>query len=111
MTPTEAECTTTIVEAAQLLGYRVAHFRPARTMHGWRTALQGDAGWPDLAIVGHGRIFVVELKRRGGKVTDDQQAWIDALDAAGVWTGVVYVPEGQQAFVDLLAGFAQRRTA
>src|SRR5215217_4018452 len=61
--PTEAECQATIIEAARVLGYRVAHFRAARTMHGWRTPLQGDAGWPDLVIAGHGHCLVVELKR------------------------------------------------
>lgn len=104
--PHERDCQTTIIEAARMLGYLVHHSRPARSAKGWRTAIQGDAGLPDLLIVGHGKVFAVELKRRGGKPTDEQVAWLAAFHAAGVDGGVVYVPDEQQAFIDRLTLYA-----
>lgn len=106
---TEAECQRTIVDACKVLGYRVHHCRPAWSARGYRTPIQGHPGFVDLVIAGHGRVFCVELKRPGNKVTDDQQAWLDALATAGVCSGVVTVPDGQQKFIDLLAEFARPR--
>jgi hypothetical protein len=46
---TEADYMRAIIDLDCLLGYRVAHFRPAKTDHGWRTAVSANgAGWPDL---------------------------------------------------------------
>lgn len=82
---TEAELQAAIVEAAQLLGWRVAHFRPARTSSGWRTPVAADgAGFPDLVLVAPERLLVVEVKSASGRLTAAQQAWIEALCAAGV---------------------------
>ncbi|MEJ7719801.1 MAG: hypothetical protein WKF58_04890 [Ilumatobacteraceae bacterium] len=106
--PLEADCEDTIIEAARTLGYLVHAERPARSGRGWRTAIKGDAGFPDLVIAGHGRCFVVELKRHPRKATDEQLAWLTALRVAGVSGGIVYVPDEQQAFIDELARGASR---
>ena len=46
-----------------MLGGRVAHFRPPRTVHGWRTAVAADgAGFPDLVMVRGSRLLAAELK-------------------------------------------------
>lgn len=111
MTATELDWERTIIEGARLLGYRVHGERPARNRNGWVTPIKGDAGWPDLVICGHGHLFVVELKRRPNKVTAEQQDWLDALAAAHVHTGVVWVPEGVDGFLATLAGFARKGTA
>lgn len=85
----EAELQREVIECAQYLGYRVAHFRPARTKDGWRTPVAADGrGFPDLVMVrehpaGHERVVYAELKSQTGEVEPDQQAWIDALRAAG----------------------------
>lgn len=72
-----------VIEAARLLGWRVAHFRPCRTRHGWVTAVQADgAGFPDLLLV-RDRLVAAELKVQGRRLTDDQQRWLDALRVAG----------------------------
>ena len=85
----EDEWQDTVVQAAQLLGWRVAHFRTARTKDGWRTPVAADGkGFPDLVLVGHGRLIVAELKSNTGRVTAEQQAWLDALTAAGIETHV-----------------------
>lgn len=71
---------------ARYLGWRSAHFRPAQTKDGWRTAVAGDGkGFPDLCLV-HAkqhRVIYVELKSETGKLSTEQEAWRDALLAAG----------------------------
>ena len=82
-----------VIDVARIFGYRVSAFRPAQTSKGWRTAVQGDGvGWPDLCIVGHGRILFRELKVGRNTLSAEQVEWIWALEEAGsdvgVWTDV-----------------------
>ena len=76
---TEADFTKTVIDIATTYGYLVSHFRPARTERGWRTPLQGDAGFPDLVIVGHGLLLLAELKVGRGKLRLEQERWKDAI--------------------------------
>lgn len=78
-TMTEAELLDAIVVLARILGWSVAHFRPARTEHGWRTAMSGDKGFPDLVLAKAGRTIFAELKSDAGRVAPEQNLWIDAL--------------------------------
>ena len=83
---TEDQFQSTVIEAAQALGWKVAHFRPAKTDKGWRTPVQADGkGFPDLVMVRthDGRIIFAELKSDEGKLSDDQQDWLNSLDATG----------------------------
>lgn len=85
----EAELQEQVIELARLLRWRVAHFRPAMTKHGWRTPVAGDGkGFPDLVLV-RDRVVVVELKSEVGRVSDDQAEWLGAFEAAGVLALVV----------------------
>lgn len=80
----EAQLQSNIIDAAQKLGWRVAHFRPAMTAKGWRTPVEADAaGFPDLVMVRGGRQIVAELKRQGKKPTLQQILWLRAFEAAG----------------------------
>ena len=80
---TEAEWQRTVLEAARLFRWRVAHFRPAMTRHGWVTPVAADGrGFPDLVLVRE-RVLWVELKTDRGHLTADQQLWLDALTGAG----------------------------
>lgn len=73
-----------VFELARALGYRVAHFRPAKTEQGWRTAVAADGkGFPDLVLVGRGRVIFAELKGQYRQLEPEQVAWLDALRAAG----------------------------
>jgi hypothetical protein len=68
-----------VVGYARLRGWLVNHARPARTAGGWRTPVQGDPGFPDLALARGGRLILAELKTGPGRLTAGQSAWIEAL--------------------------------
>lgn len=77
----ETELTRTALEIARLLGWRTAHFRPAQTGRGWRTAVQGDgAGFPDLVLARPPRLVFAELKSETGRVHVEQQRWLNLLE-------------------------------
>ena len=40
-------------------------------------------GFPDLVISGPGGTIFAELKAQRGKITPDQQAWIDSINNSG----------------------------
>ena len=86
--PSEAEFAAQVIALARLRGWLVAHFRPARTAAGWRTAVQGDgAGFPDLVLTRRpprpGRLVVAELKAGRNAATGGQAEWLAAFRAAG----------------------------
>lgn len=79
-----------VIRLAQVLGYRVAHFRPGRTADGWRTPVAADgAGFPDLVLVREaapgraGRVLYIECKAERGRRSASQRAWAAALTGAG----------------------------
>lgn len=81
---TEAEFTAQVLELASVLGWRAAHFRPARTAQGWRTPVAGDGrGFPDLILV-RDRVVAAELKVGRNCTTPEQDAWLEAFRGAGV---------------------------
>src|SRR5438132_4550516 len=73
-----------VLDCARLFNWRFAHFRPARTTKGWRTALEGDRGFPDCVFVKPPRIIFAELKSDSGKATVDQVLWLEDLKSSGV---------------------------
>ncbi len=56
-------------------------------------------GWPDLNIVHLGRLYCLEVKRPGGRVSPSQRECHAALARAGVDVRVVYSVEDAQAAV------------
>lgn len=96
----ESDYEDTLVEGAARLGYLVHVERKARTKDGFRTPIKGHVGWPDMVIVGYGRAWFIELKRKPRQATGEQLAWIAALNAAGCPAAVVYVPEELDAILD-----------
>lgn len=90
---TEEEFLGQVIDMAHLYGWKVAHFRPAKTAKGYRTPVQGDGkGFPDL--IGTRRAtkhkFVAELKVGRNKVTAEQNEWLTDCEACGIpaftWT-------------------------
>jgi len=95
--PTEKQFQLAVIELAKLCGWLVHAERPARTATGWRTPIQGDAGFPDVVFVkpgtndDTGRIIFAELKTVTGKASVAQRIWLKALDDcidvhAYIWT-------------------------
>ena len=96
-----------VIALAHACGWLVYHQRPARTGRGWRTAIQGDAGFPDLVLARdqvtidpnyRGRLIVAELKTEQGKLTQAQLEWIQALGLTHSIETYVWRPS------DLLSG-------
>lgn len=81
----ESSFTRQVLQLAKLHGWRSAHFRPAQTKRGWRTAVQGDGkGFLDTVLVRGRRLIFAELKSDTGRLTVEQRAWIAALEGTGV---------------------------
>src|SRR2546426_10172881 len=79
----EQDWARTVVEYAELMGWRWTHFRPAVSRNGkWATHLSGHAGFPDL-VMARERVVFVELKAERGKPTEPQRDWYLALSRAG----------------------------
>lgn len=89
---TETQLQSAVIELAQWLGWRVAHFRAAKTAQGWRTAVEGNgAGFPDLVLVRNGHVIFAELKAAKGRHSPEQREWLDALLAVSVGSHRVWV--------------------
>jgi hypothetical protein len=80
----EADFLRWVKDVAKLFGWRYSHFRPAKTAKGWRTALEGDRGFPDLVLVRPPRVIFAELKSDDGKPTAEQTSWLSDLTASSV---------------------------
>ena len=105
----EADFTRTVIDLARTLGWRCAHFRPARVIikgkETYRTAVQGDGvGFPDLVLVKTGKpIFFIEVKSEMGKVSPEQALWLMLLDR-GSTPAFVIRPSQWDELVALLKG-------
>lgn len=78
----EADLQAAILDLARLRGWLVAHFRPGRTLAGWRTPIAADGeGFPDLVMLRGERLVVVECKRLRGRVAPAQARWLEAWRA------------------------------
>jgi hypothetical protein len=79
---TEKELSQSLVNAARTMGWRV--YRTWNSIH-------SPKGFPDLTMVRGDRLIFAELKTEKGKVTPDQQGWIDALSVLGNGRCEVYL--------------------
>ena len=79
----ERELQNNVIEMAERLGLLVYHTHDSR---------RSQPGFPDLVIAGKRGIVYAELKRQRGKLTDEQQAWRQAIEATAgrSWTGHEY---------------------
>src|SRR5262245_6879727 len=91
-----------VLDYARLRGWITLHQRPARTRRGWRTAIQGDPGFPDFVAIRNGRLVIAELKSDTGKTTSDQRVWLSAFrDVPGVET-YLWRPASWNEIVEVL---------
>ena len=80
----ECDFSTAVEDLLKLFGWKYHHSRPARTEHGWRTALSGHKGFLDYIAVRSSRLLIFELKSEKGTISREQKEWIDALRETGV---------------------------
>lgn len=105
---TERDLQISVIDIAKLYGWLVAHQRPARTNNGWRTAVEGHAGFPDLVLcrgVRNGqpaKLLFIELKTICGKPSPDQKRWLETLREVPRIEVHVWKPE------DLLSGKVEK---
>ena len=71
----EAEFATAVEDALERFGWQWCHYRPARTVAGWRTALSGHKGLHDYIATRDGRLLIFELKSDEGRVSPEQATW------------------------------------
>lgn len=107
---TEAQFASWFEDLLDLKGWRWAHFRPAQTKHGWRTAVSGYQGFPDYCCVKGSRVVFVELKAEGGKTTPEQLDWLHAFRDAGV-EAYIYRPRAREDIMERFAEPASRVSA
>lgn len=81
---TEAQFQQQVTDLCDLLGWRWNHVRRSIGKHQRWTTATSVIGWPDLAIWGHGRFLLVELKTDRGKLTAAQRDVLGSLRDAGV---------------------------
>jgi hypothetical protein len=86
-----------IASNARQLGYLVFHPEIS----------QGSVkGYPDLTIVGHGAVFFIETKfGPKARVTEAQQAWLDALIDARQAVRLAYPEDFEDIMNDLQAAY------
>jgi hypothetical protein len=103
---TEAQFQRCVIEAAQAYGWAVHAQRPGRTQRGWRVAIQGLPGWPDVVCVrpgAPGAAVILELKMPPRRPTLAQVQWIAWLnDVPGITARVVY-PDDWDEIICLLS--------
>lgn len=88
----ETELLDQTIELAMLNRWAVCHFRPARTRSGWRTAIQGHIGFPDLVLARNGAVLFRELKGPKGALSPEQRDW--ARQIVGSSGPVTTPPDG-----------------
>lgn len=76
-----------VIQLARMNGFRVQHSRPVQQKDGrWLTAIQGDAGFPDLVLAHPTRgVLFLELKSDAGVLAPGQVAWRQALEPHSEW--------------------------
>lgn len=79
---TESEFQSNVVRVAKSLGFGLVY----HTHDSRRSA----AGFPDLVLVhpARGRVLFVELKAQHGRVSAEQEQWINGLRTAGLFAEV-----------------------
>ncbi len=88
----ERDLQNAIVDAAHLYGYMAFHTRPSISQKGWRTAVSYDGkGFVDLVLVGQDRIVFAEIKAAKGKLSREQEHWLEGLEKVAAVTDRVRV--------------------
>jgi hypothetical protein len=99
----EAEWQQQVVDLAKICGWRVLHVYALRRAGSYRTPTT-TVGWPDLVLVRGERMIVAELKTQKGKLSAEQQGWLDALALVEGVQVFVWRPADQEEVITELTG-------
>jgi len=91
---TEKQLQLEIVRLAKRCGWRVYHTHDSR---------RSEFGFPDLAMVRHGRLIFAELKRELGKPTPEQSRWLEALSMVPGTEVYIWRPQDWQEIEGVLS--------
>ena len=103
---TEDEWLRSVGDALDLTGWAWIHPRPARRAQGkWTTPTQGNSakGFPDIVAVRPPRVLWLELKTERGRVSPEQDDWLERLRTSGQEAYVIRLPRDWQFFTELTA--------
>lgn len=93
------------VQWLEMTGYKFTAIPNSTYTKSWKQKMKNKrtglrAGFPDLIVIAEGRLICIEMKRtKGGQLTLEQRAWIDALAAAGI---PVAVCKGAREAIDFV---------
>ena len=104
--PTGTQIQDQLIELGQTLGWRVAHFKPARLQSGnWVTPFTADGkGFPDLVMVKDGKILAWECKSTYEKVKPDQMLWLEAFATIEACDSRIVRPTDVDECIKILEG-------
>lgn len=94
ITITEKIFTGHIIEMSNLMGWKCYHT--------WQS-LHSTKGFPDLAMVRGDRLIFAELKTEKGKLTIEQQAWLDILALTGKCEVYLWRPRDWDKIAEVLS--------
>ena len=121
LTPTEAAEARVYMQWCKMQGYLFTHVknetgrpvagRKVRNYRAMWDAMDGvSAGFPDFVVVAGSVVIFIELKRvKGGKISEAQHKWINALKAAGMPAAVCKGAEEAIAFTQATVKAATAR--
>ncbi len=75
----ETAFSTQVEDLLKLYQWRWTHFRPAWSSKGYRTPIKGHKGFPDYVCVRPPRLIFAEIKSEIGKLSPEQDGWLDDL--------------------------------
>ncbi len=88
-------------KAFQVQIVRLAKLRDWLVYYTWRSK-HSPAGFPDLVLVKGRRLLFVECKREKGKLTPDQEIWIDALKETSCCKVFLWRPGDWPQIIEIL---------
>lgn len=106
--PTEYQECVKIIQYCKLHGIRIAHIHNEMWTSSWGQKIKAKAlgvssGVPDYLIIHKNKLLFVEVKRKkGGRLSDEQKEWLQAL--ANTESATVAVVKGFEEFVELIEG-------
>jgi hypothetical protein len=95
---TEAQMQAGITKAAKQLGYLVYHTK---------YSIGSPRGYPDMTIVGHGRLWFWELKGPNPKIYPEQEVWIDTLKSHGYDARFVFPGDYDAVIAELMQAYQE----